>query len=110
MNLTTIDWQHVESDVTRINDSATGAFYADFSSRSEPFTEVVKKMKSKSVGTVTAAGIEDSSADGARVLVAVSVRTSSSNAPEEQLRAWRLRVSVSKVGNDVKISQVEFVP
>jgi Mce-associated membrane protein len=31
LNLTTIDWQHADSDVQRILDSATGTFYDEFS-------------------------------------------------------------------------------
>ncbi|HKP42700.1 hypothetical protein [Mycobacterium sp.] len=110
VNLTTIDSQHADADVRRITDSATGAFYDDFSNRSKPFVDAVEQLKSKSTGTVTAAGLESASHDDARVLVAVSVKTSSAAAPQEQLRAWRLRVTVTRVGDDVKVSNVEFVP
>jgi Mce-associated membrane protein len=73
VNLTTIDFEHVDDDVKRILESSTGTFYDDFQARSQPFAEVVKQAKSKSVGTVTAAGIESVSDDGADVLVAVTV-------------------------------------
>jgi Mce-associated membrane protein len=110
VNLTTIDWQHADADVQRIVDSATGAFYDDFSNRSKPFINVVQQLNSKSTGTVTAAGLESASRDEARVLVAVSVKTSTGAAPQEELRAWRLRLTVTRVGNEVKVSKVEFVP
>lgn len=110
LNLTTIDWQHADADVQRILDSATGTFYDDFSKRSRPFVDVVKKAQSKSVGTVTAAGLESRSGDEAQVLVAVSVNTSNLGAAEQEPRHWRMRISVQKVGNDEKISNVEFVP
>lgn len=61
LNLTTIDWQHADADVQRILDSATGTFYDDFSHRSKPFIDVVKKAQSKSVGTITEAGLESQS-------------------------------------------------
>jgi len=109
VNLTTVDWEHADKDVERILNSATGAFYDDFSRRSKPFLEIVTKVKSKSKGNVTAAGLEDASLDSGRVLVAVSVTTTTATAPQEQLRAWRLRVSVTKVDDDVKVSNVEFV-
>lgn len=110
VNLTTIDWQHADADVQRITDWATGAFYDDFSNRSKPFIDVVQKIKSKSTGTVTAAGLESTSGDDARVLVAVSVKTSTAAAPQEQLRAWRLRVTLTGADRGVKVSNVEFVP
>jgi Mce-associated membrane protein len=109
LNLTTIDWQHADADIQRILDSATGAFYDDFSKRSKPFVDVVKKAQSKSVGTVTEAGLESQSGDEAQVLVAVSVSTTNLGAAEEEPRHWRMRLSVKKVGDEAKVSNVAFV-
>ena len=110
VDLTTIDWHHADADVQRIKDSATGPFFDDFSQRSQPFVDVVKKVQSVSTGTVTAAGLESSTDTDAQVLVAVSVQTATSDAPQQTPRAWRMRISVQKVANDVKVSNVEFVP
>ena len=110
LNLTTIDWQHAEGDVQRILDSATGTFYDDFQKRSAPFVEVVKQAQSKSVGNVTEAGLESGTEDEGRVLVAVTVNTSNAGAPEQQPRSWRMRITVQKVENEAKVSNVEFVP
>ena len=109
LNLTTIDWQHADSDVQRILDSATGTFYDEFSKRQQPFIEVVKKAQSKSVGTITEAGLESESGDEAQLLVAVSVKTSNLGAAEQAPGEWRMRISVMKVGNDIKVSNVRFV-
>jgi Mce-associated membrane protein len=110
LNLTTIDWQHAEADVQRLMDSATGKFYEQFSQREQPFIDVVKKAQSKSVGTITEAGLESDSRDKADVLVAVSIKTTNLGATEEPPREWRMRISVEKSGNDVKVSNVAFVP
>ncbi|AGB26745.1 hypothetical protein Mycsm_06617 (plasmid) [Mycobacterium sp. JS623] len=110
LSLTTIDWQHADADVQRILDCATGTFYDDFSKRSKPFIDVVKQAQSTSVGTITAAGLESATANDAQVLVAVSVKLSNRAGPEQNPRAWRMRISVQKVGEDVKVSNVEFVP
>lgn len=109
LNLTTIDWQRADGDVQRILDGATGQFHDDFSARSGPFVEVVRKAKSTTVGTVTEAGLESGTADTAQVLVAVMVKTSNAGTAEPNPRAWRLRVSVQKVGDQAKVSNVEFV-
>jgi Mce-associated membrane protein len=109
LNLTTIDWQHADADIQRILDSATGTFYDDFSHRSKPFIDVVKKAQSKSVGTIIEAGVEAQSANEAQVLVAVSVKTSNLGAAEQDLRHWRMRITVQKLGNDAKVSNVAFV-
>jgi Mce-associated membrane protein len=110
LNLTTIDWQHADADVQRILEGATGQFHDDFSSRSGPFVELVKKAKSITVGTVTEAGLESHTADTAQALVAVTVKTSNAGTDDPQPRDWRLRVFVQKVGDQAKVSNVEFVP
>jgi Mce-associated membrane protein len=110
LNLTTIDWQRADADVHRILDSATGEFYDDFSKRSQPFIDLVKQVKSVSVGTVSEAGLESQTADSAQVLVAVSVTTSYNGAPQPDPHGWRMRISVQKVGDQAKVSNVEFVP
>jgi Mce-associated membrane protein len=110
LNLTTIDWQHADADVKRVLDSATGTFYDDFSKRQQPFIEVVKKAQATSKGTITEAGLESESGDEAQVLVAVSVKTSNIGAAEQEPRAWRMRISVQKAGDETKVSNVAFVP
>jgi Mce-associated membrane protein len=109
VNLTTIDWRQGDRDVQRILDGATGQFYDDFAKRSQPFIDVVEKTKSTTVGTVTEAGLESQSADSAQVLVAVTVATSNAGAPQSDPHGWRLRIAVTHVGDQAKVSNVEFV-
>ncbi|WAJ46611.1 Mce protein [Mycobacterium sp. Aquia_216] len=110
LNLTTISYTEVDADIKRILDSSTGAFYEEFQKRSQPFIDVVNKTQSKTVGTITEAGLESQQGDQAQVLVAVSVHTSSAAAAEQPVRLWRMRVSVQKVGDVAKVCNVEFVP
>lgn len=110
LNLTTIGFETADADVQRILDSATGSFYDEFQQRAEPFVEVVKQAQSKSVGTIAEAGIESASENEAQVLVAVTVQTTNAGAPEQQPRAWRMRISVQDIDGDAKVSNVEFVP
>lgn len=110
LNLTTISYTEIDADVQRILDSATGTFYDDFKKRSQPFVEIVKQARSKSVGTITAAGLESVDGDQARVLVAVQVATSNVGASDQPLRGWRMRIDVQKTGDGAKVSNVQFVP
>ncbi|OBF37502.1 mammalian cell entry protein [Mycolicibacterium peregrinum] len=110
VNLTTVDWQRADEDVKRIMDGAAGEFYDDFAQRAQPFVDVVKQAQSVSVGTVTEAGLESQSTSEAQALVAVSVKTSNTTGEEPVPRAWRMRISVQQVDNQMKISRVEFVP
>lgn len=111
INLTTIDFNHVDADIARILDSSTGPFRSDFSSRSPAFAEFIRKVQSKTDGTVTESGIESQEGDRARVLVALSVNTSSRGVADPKPRKWRMRLTVETVGADgAKVSAVEFVP
>ena len=109
-NLTTVNYTRVEADVQRILDSATGPFYEDFRARSIAFIDVVRKAESKSEGTVSEAGLESVSGDEGRVLVAVTVTTSAMGLSDRQPRYWRMRLTVSKKGDEAKVSKVDFVP
>jgi len=109
INLTTIDYTHVDADVQRVLNLATGAFRDDFEQRSKPFIEVVKAAQSKSEGTVTDAGLESQRGDSAQVLVAVAVKSRTAGG-EEAPREWRMRIEVRSVGDDAKVSNVVFVP
>lgn len=111
INLTTIDYTEVDADIKRVLDSATGAFHDEFQNRSQPFVEVVKKVQSKSEGTIAEAGLLSYTKDQAQVLVAVAVKTSMAGAPADQEpRRWRMRLTVDKTGDGAKVSNVEFVP
>jgi Mce-associated membrane protein len=110
INLTSVNFETADADVQRILDSATGTFYEDFSARSTSFVDVVKQTRSKTVGTVTEAGIESATDSTAQILVAVKVETSNSAAVEQEPRNWRMRVSVRRLDDQVRVSNVEFVP
>jgi Mce-associated membrane protein len=111
INLTTIDYTEVDADIKRVLDSATGAFHDEFQNRSQPFVEVVKKVQSKSQGTISEAGLLSYTKDQAQVLVAVAVKTSMAAAPADpEPRRWRMRLTVDKTGDSAKVSTVEFVP
>jgi Mce-associated membrane protein len=111
INLTTIDYTEVDADIKRVLDSATGGFHDEFQNRSKPFVEVVKKVQSKSEGTIAESGLLSYTKDQAQVLVAVAVKTSMAAAPPDQEpRRWRMRLTVDKAGDGAKVSNVEFVP
>ena len=57
INLTTINYTEVDADIKRVLDSATGDFHEEFQNRSQPFVEVVKKVQSKTEGTIAEAGL-----------------------------------------------------
>lgn len=110
LNLTNINHTRADADVQRILESSTGTFHDDFQKRSGPFIEIVKQVQSRSEGSIIEAGLETADDDQAQVLVAVNVKTSNAGVVEQEPRAWRMRISVQKIGNGAKVANVEFVP
>jgi Mce-associated membrane protein len=107
--LTSIDHDRVDDGVQRILDASTGGFRDDFAQRAEPFKDAARKAQSTSVGTVSEAGVESVDGEQGRVLVALTVMTSNRGVPEQQPKAWRTRVTVTKDDGRFKVAAVEFV-
>jgi Mce-associated membrane protein len=110
LNLTTIDWQHADADVHRILDGATGEFYDDFAKRSQPFIDVLKQAQAKTVGTISEAALESETTDSGQALVIASVQSSDNVEAEQVPKEWRMRIDLQKIGDQVKVSKVVFVP
>lgn len=108
-DLTTVDYEHVDDDVQRILDSATGTFHDTFAQRWRPFVDLIKRERSKLVGTVNDAGLESQTGDLGQVLVAVTVKSSNPEHAQREPQVWRMRITVRKVGDQGKISNVAFV-
>jgi Mce-associated membrane protein len=109
VSLTTFDYEHADVDVQRILDSATGTFYKNFSHRSGHVADAVKQARSKSVGTVAEAALESQTGDVGHVLVAVAVRSANPGQAAQEPEIWRMRITIQKIGDQGKISDVAFV-
>jgi serine/threonine-protein kinase len=107
--LTSIDYRSVDADVQRVLDNSTGAFWNDFKSRADAFSQSVRDAQSVSEGNVSGAGLESWSGSDAKVVVAIAVTTTVNNVKEEP-KAWRMRIEIKKSGDAYKASSVEFVP
>jgi Mce-associated membrane protein len=111
VSLMTMDFNHAKDDVQRVLDNSTGQFRDDFQSRADDFTKVVQESKVVTKATVNATAVQ-SKADSNSAVVLVSATSEVSNATgaQNQPRAWRLSVTVTRDGGQIKMSRVEFVP
>lgn len=107
--LTTVDHRQIDADVQRILDTSTGSFREDFEKNAEGFKSAARRAQSTSVGTVTEAGLETAAGGEGRVLVALTVMTTNRGIPEQQPKAWRTRVTVTRDDGEYKVAAVEFV-
>ncbi len=109
-NLLTVDYRHADADAQRILGSATGKFYDSFSRRKQSYIDNAERMRSQLTATATDAGLESRKGDQGNVLVAVTVKSSDPGHALLEPQYWRIRVTVKKIGDTAKISDVVFVP
>lgn len=108
--LLSIDHTRARDDVARILDLSTGNFRDDFARRADDFIETAEKSKAVTKGSISAAALESAEADTAVVLVAAASQVTNSSGAKEDPRPWRMSVTVTRDGDRVKMSDVEFVP
>jgi len=107
--LTSLDFAKAKEDVQRVLDNATGAFKADFQKRAEDFGKIVEDSKVVARGNVYATAVESMTKDSAIVLVAATSEVTGPDGAKDKPRAWRLEVTVTRDGDRLKMSKVEFV-
>ena len=108
--LLSIDHTRARDDVARILDLSTGNFRDDFARRADDFIETAEKSKAVTKGSISAEALESAEADTAVVLVAAASQVTNSSGAKEDPRPWRMSVTVTRDGDRVKMSDVEFVP
>ncbi|MGW5377822.1 hypothetical protein ACWESM_20515 [Nocardia sp. NPDC003999] len=108
--LTTLDFNRAKEDVQRVLDNSTGSFRADFQARATDFTTVIQQSRVATDGKVNATAIESMTEDSAVVLVAATSQVTNSAGARQEPRAWRLSVTVTRDGDQLRMSKVEFVP
>ena len=108
VNLTTIDAEHIDRDVQRILDGATGDFRAQFEAGSKDLTEVLATSRSVSKGEVLEAGIVTSDSDSAQVLVVVDSTVTNAEEPKGRLSHYRMQLDLVRQGGRWLTSNLEF--
>jgi Mce-associated membrane protein len=112
VTLTSLDFEHAKEGVQHILEVSTGSFKDDFLKMADDFTKVVEQSKVVSQGTVQAAAVDlDTMTDNsAVVLVASTSEVTNAAGAKQDPRKYRLIVTVTRDGDQLKMSKVEFVP
>lgn len=108
--LLSIDYNHAKDDVQRVIDLSTGSFKADFARDSDSWVKTAEESKSVTQGSISAAALESVNGDNGVVLLAASSKVTNANGAQQDPRAWRMSVTVTRDGDQLKMSNVEFVP
>ncbi|MFC9838068.1 hypothetical protein ACFVKB_30310 [Rhodococcus sp. NPDC127530] len=109
VNLVTLRHQSVDEDIQRVADGTTGPFRDQFTSASGSFGDVLNQGQVESTGEVKEAGLVESDDDHAVVLAAVTSTVKNTEAPDGEIRVYRMKVSLDSVDGNWLVSDVEFV-
>ncbi|EHB54100.1 hypothetical protein MycrhDRAFT_4563 [Mycolicibacterium rhodesiae JS60] len=111
VNLMSLDYTHAKETVQRVIDDSTGKFKANFEDGSGDLIKALTDAKVITKVTVNNAAVESMDKDSATVLVAATSQRTGPDAPKEdqQPRVWRVVVSLVREGDQLKVSDVEFV-
>lgn len=109
VNLVTLRHQSVDEDIQRVADGTTGPFRDQFTSASGSFGDVLNQGQVESTGEVKEAGLVTSDDEHAVVLAAVTSTVKNTEAPDGEIRVYRMKVSLDSVDGNWLVSDVEFV-
>jgi Mce-associated membrane protein len=110
VNLFSLNFNNANGDVQRLIDDTTDDFRKDLESGRDDFIAVVQDSKVVTTGTVKATAVQSMSPDSAVVLVSATSDVTNSAGAKRDPRTWRLGVTVTRDGGQLKMSKVEFVP
>lgn len=108
--LLTIDHTRAQADVQRVMDLSTGQFHDDFSRSANDFVKTAEDSKAVTSGSVNVAALEKVEGDQAVVLIAATTEVTNISGARRDPRPFRISVTVTRQGDECKMSDVEFVP
>lgn len=112
VTLLSVDFNNAKQNVQQVLDNATGSFKDEYLKTADDFVKVVEKAKVVSHGTVDQAAVDlDKMTDDSAVVLVVS-RSEITNAAgaKQDPRSYRMIVTVTRDGGQLKLSRVEFAP
>jgi Mce-associated membrane protein len=109
VSLTTISARSSEQDIKNLLDGTTGSLKDQIAQSSDSLSQVLQTNGVTSTGTVVQTGVISLADAKASVLVAVDASVTSTTA-SAVLRHYRMRASVTKVGDRWLVSDMAFVP
>lgn len=108
--LLSIDHSRARDDVQHVLDLSTGGFKQDFVKGADDFVKTAEQSKAVTKGSVSGAAVDSVNGDSAVVLLAVVSQVTNANGARQDPRPFRMSVTVSPDGGQLKMSNVEFVP
>ena len=108
--LLSIDHTHARADIQRVLDLSNGRFHDEFARSADDFVKTAEDSKAVTKGSVNVAALEKVDGDQAVVLIAATSEVSNVSGARQDPRPFRISVTVTRQGEECKMSDVEFVP
>jgi Mce-associated membrane protein len=109
VTLMSIDFNKAKEDVQRVIDSSTGKFKDDYQSSADDLTKALEQSKVVTNVTVNAVAMESMTHNSGVVLVAATSEATNANGAQQRPAKWRLSLTLTRDGGQLKMSKVEFV-
>ncbi|TQC42499.1 hypothetical protein EEB14_48470 [Rhodococcus sp. WS4] len=111
--LLSTDTAEPDAYVDRVLVDATGTWHDEFAQRKKSVADTMRTATNTTVGRVLDAGIERAENGSTVVLVAATAETTptteGATAPERQVQQYQLRIGVTMVDSQPKLSSVGFI-
>jgi len=109
VNFSTLDYRTFDRDIARVTGAATGGFRTDFAGQAAQIKSVVVANKSVSTGQVAQVAIVTSTANTARVLLALDATVTNTASTTPTARHYRVQLDLTKVNGQWRANQLQFV-
>ena len=98
VDFTTLDYRHLDRDLDRVLQGATGGFRKQFRAGTHDLERLVTANKAVARGQVLDAGLVSFDDDSARVLVAADSTVTNTGNPAPQKRHYRIQLDLTRGG------------
>ncbi len=109
VNLVTLDFNRVDTDIANVLAGATGDFRDQYAKDAERVKKVVTDNKVRSTGSVLEAGVVSADTDSVTVLVVVDSTVKNKANEKGQLRHYRMQLEMSREGGRWRARSLQFV-
>lgn len=106
--LTSIDYQHLDADVSTVLNGATGSFKDEYSQSAAQLKPLLQQAKSVSKGHVVAASVQSASDDHAVVMLFVDAQITNVTNPQPRVDRNRILMTMDRVGGHWLASKVDL--
>lgn len=109
VNLVTLRHDSADADLARVIDGTTGPFREQFTGSADQFGALLSQGAVESTGEVRSAGIVEATDSHAVALAAVTSTVKNNEAPDGEIRVYRMKLTLDHIDDRWMVSNVEFV-